>query len=106
MIFVEGDTSTRAVTLYENGSPMSLTGCTVTLLVRATLPLGTVRPTVVVTSGIVITNAANGLIAYTPAVGQLTATEQPYVARWQVTDAGGNARLCPFPDADTWQVLS
>jgi hypothetical protein len=102
MIFVDGDTTQREVTLLEGeaGSqhPMDLTGATVALLLR-----NVHRVLVIVEAGITILDAAGGKIGYGPNPAQLNAAAAPYSARWRVTTAD-EARICPFPDPDTWEV--
>jgi len=96
---VEGWTSPMPFTLKGNGTPIDLSGMTVTLSLKDR------RGASVDTAGkVTVTSAIDGEVTFSPAVGDLRAGSSPYAARFQVTDSNSKVLFVPNAEADAWKV--
>jgi len=90
--------------LRADGTPITLTGLTVTLLLRGhgdadetAIPGGQIRVAA-------DQSADPGEVYYTPADGDLVNASSPYTIRWRITDSNGDHAYVPNGPADTLLV--
>jgi uncharacterized phiE125 gp8 family phage protein len=97
---VEGWTGPIEQTLESNGTPVNLTGLTVTLILQKAD--GSLIDT---TGDVTVPDPVNGLARYTPDSTDLLAADTPHVARWKVVDGGGAVIFFPNEQGEVWTVL-
>lgn len=97
---VEGTTSGLQFQLLAAGSPINLTGSTVTLFLTGSDGIDVNSPAVA------ITDTVNGKVTYTPLAGDLTSMRSPYAARFKIVGSGGNVQFCPSGYRDEWNVVT
>lgn len=98
---IQGTTASLLFQLLEAGSPIDLTGSTVTLL------LADKTGTTVSSPGTVtVTDASNGEVSFAPtSISTFSAGDGPYTARWKVVDSGGKIYYVPSGPRDVWSVV-
>ena len=98
---VAGTTASIRFQLLEAGSPIDLSGSTVTLL------LSDKTGTVVNNPGTVtITTASTGKVSLTPTDGNVfVAGNGPYLARWRIEDNAGKMSFVPSGPRDVWNIV-
>lgn len=96
---VEGQTGVVDAQLLADNVAVDLTGATVVLVLRgadgALISLG---------GSVTVTNAAQGMVRYSPAAGDFVAQKTPHRAHWKVTDSGGKINFFPSGAGDEWKV--
>lgn len=98
---IEGTTEFQRFQLFENGSPLDLSGLTVAGLLEDRYGTATS-----LTGLISVVDALNGLIDIYPTAGMFQSAYSPYYLRWQLTDANGLVGYDPTALRDTIVVLS
>ena len=98
---IAGTTTDLAFQLLEAGSPIDLTGCTVTLL------LSDKTGATVATPGTVsVTSATEGKVKLAPTgISVFVATSSPYTVRWKIVDASSKVSYVPTGPRDTWEII-
>lgn len=96
---VEGWTGPVDMQLKKNGSPVSLTGCTVTLVLRGKDGLN-----IDTASNISVLDAPTGQVRYLPDAGDLVAAKTPHWARFRVVDASSKIVFFPSDRPMRWTV--
>lgn len=98
---VAGTTAELRFQLLEAGSPIDLSGCTVTLI------LSDKSGTTIASPGTVtITDATTGKVQLAPADATIfVAINGPYMARWKVVDASTKIYYVPTGSRDIWNIL-
>lgn len=96
---VEGWTGPLDFALKANGAAQDLTGATVVLILSK-------RDGVAVDTAadVSIIDAAAGTVRYAPDATDLTYADNPYRARFKVTDGAGKITFFPSGEADKWTV--
>lgn len=97
---IQGTTAAIQFQLLEAGSPIDLTGCTVTLL------LSDKTGTTISSPGTVTVNtAAEGKVQLAPAsITTFDSTISPYTARWKIVDGSGKIYYVPTGPRDVWNI--
>jgi hypothetical protein len=95
---VEGTTSPIEFQLYENGTPLNITGYDLTLLLED-------RNGNTVDGTVSVTDSANGKVRFLPlTIGTFTAANGPYFARWKLIDGVGWISFVPNSNRDVWNI--
>lgn len=94
------DTGKSIVASLKNsdGSAINLAGCTVKVIVAASVGV-----TAIVNRAVTVTDAANGVVTYTPIAADV-ATAGTYMAEWEVTTGSGGVFTVPDPGYDMVQI--
>lgn len=92
----KGDLTQVSDTLSNDSAPMDLTGCTVTFNFQLVTPDGS---GVSYSKPATVTDAVNGKVAYTFAIGETTLPGL-FQAQWAVTNAGGATTTFPTGSLD------
>lgn len=98
---VAGTTANVIFQLLEAGSPIDLTGATVTLL------LSDKTGTTVTSPGTVsIVDETTGKVQLAPTDANVfVAANGPYLARWKVVDSGAKIFYVPSGPRDVWNIV-
>jgi hypothetical protein len=102
IVITEGVTVPLRFQLLDDGSPIDLSGTTVTLLLEDRL--GTAITT---TNLISVPTPASGLVDLTPADTSLfVAANGPYYARFKLVDASGDISFVPRGLRERWTIVA
>ena len=93
---VEGWTGALPFTLNADGSPVNLTGLTVSIVLKDAA--GTVINNT--TSGVSVTSATGGEVSYAPTSTDFIAAKTPYKIRFRVVDGANKTVYFPNEDED------
>lgn len=83
--------------LLDNGSPIDLTACTITIVTESSTGS---TPSLTAT----IVNAPTGLVSLSIGI-TLSYSFSPYLVRWKITDAGGKISYVPTTSRDSFNIL-
>jgi hypothetical protein len=87
-----------ATLMNGDGTVINLAGCSVKIIISTN-----VGATATVNRAVTVTDAANGIVTYTPLAADV-ATAGTYMAEWEVTTAGALVFTVPDPGYDTIQI--
>lgn len=98
---VAGTTTPIRFQLLEAGSPIDLSGSTVTLLLSDKAGVNISNP-----GTVTVTDAINGKIALAPTdINVFTAANGPYLARWKIVDSSSKISFVPTGPRDIWGIV-
>lgn len=98
---VAGTTAALRFQLLEAGTPIDLTGSTVTLLLSDKNGVTIASP-----GTVTVTDDNNGKVQLAPTDDTVfVASNGPYLARWKVLDSGGKYSFVPSGPRDIWNIL-
>jgi hypothetical protein len=99
---ISGTTALLRFQLLEAGSPIDLSGCTVTLLLSDKTGTAVTSP-----GTVTIEDATNGEVSLTPTnTAVFDSTLGPYMARWKIVDPSTKVYYVPSSATrDIWNIV-